>query len=114
MYSQNLQFHWRYILKQFQIVSIYKTTHTYTIFFLFTFIQFIRNKTEVPRDVQNSKVLKQRKLGRDWSQHKTHASPKEGHDKVSGGVSVICWHATPVTKLMFYGTSRSEVKRQIR
>ena len=25
-----------------------------------------------------------------------HANPKVGHDKVSGGVSVLCWHAEPV------------------
>ena len=27
---------------------------------------------------------------------RTHASPKVGQDQVSGGVSVPCWHATPV------------------
>ena len=27
---------------------------------------------------------------------RTHASPKVGHDQVSGGVSVLCWHAAPV------------------
>ena len=27
---------------------------------------------------------------------RTHASPKLGHDQVSGGVSVPCRHATPV------------------
>ena len=25
----------------------------------------------------------------------THASPKVGQNKVHGGVSVLCWHATP-------------------
>ena len=29
------------------------------------------------------------------------ASPKVGQDQVSGGVSVLCWHAAPVE--MFYG-----------
>ena len=29
---------------------------------------------------------------------RTHASPKVGQDQVSGGVSVLCWHATPVAK----------------
>ena len=32
---------------------------------------------------------------------KTNASPKMGQDRVSGGVSVLCWLAVPVT--MFYG-----------
>ena len=32
---------------------------------------------------------------------RTHASPKVGQDQVSGGVSVLCWHAEPVAK--FYG-----------
>ena len=27
---------------------------------------------------------------------RTHASPKVGQDQVSGGVSVPCWHTTPV------------------
>ena len=27
---------------------------------------------------------------------RTHAIPKVGQDQVSGGVSVPCWHATPV------------------
>ena len=27
---------------------------------------------------------------------RTLASPKVGHDQVSGGVSVLCWHAAPV------------------
>ena len=27
---------------------------------------------------------------------RTHASPKVGQYQVSGGVSVPCWHATPV------------------
>ena len=26
---------------------------------------------------------------------RTHASPKVGQDQVSGGVSVLCWHAAP-------------------
>ena len=30
---------------------------------------------------------------------RTHASPKMGHDKVSGGVSVLCWHASPVANV---------------
>ena len=27
---------------------------------------------------------------------RTHGSPKVGQDRVSGGVSVLCWHAAPV------------------
>ena len=27
---------------------------------------------------------------------RTHASPKVEQDQVSGGVSVLCWHAAPV------------------
>ena len=29
-----------------------------------------------------------------------HASPKVGKDQVSGGVSVLCWHATPVANVL--------------
>ena len=31
---------------------------------------------------------------------RTHASPKVGHDQVSGGVSVLCWHAAPVAYVL--------------
>ena len=31
--------------------------------------RLIQAKTEVPRDVRNSKVRKQDKIRRDWSQH---------------------------------------------
>ena len=31
---------------------------------------------------------------------KTDASPKVGQDQVSGGVSVLCWHATPVANVL--------------
>ena len=30
---------------------------------------------------------------------RTHASPKVGQDQVSGGVSVLCWHAAPHLKI---------------
>ena len=39
---------------------------------------------------------------------RTHASPKVGQDQVSGGVSVLCWHAAPVAYV-----SKSEVKTAI-
>ena len=32
---------------------------------------------------------------------RTHASPKVGQDQVSGGVSVLCWHATPVAYVLW-------------
>ena len=32
---------------------------------------------------------------------RTHASPKVGQDQVSGGVSVLCWHATPVANVLW-------------
>ena len=32
---------------------------------------------------------------------RTHASPKVGQDQVSGGVSVLCWHAAPVAYVTF-------------
>ena len=31
---------------------------------------------------------------------RTHASPKVGQDQVSGGVSVLCWHAVPVAYVL--------------
>ena len=35
---------------------------------------------------------------------RTHASPKVGQDQVSGGVRVLCWHAAPVTNVIFIDT----------
>ena len=32
---------------------------------------------------------------------RTHASPKVGQDQVSGGVSVPCWHGTPVADALW-------------
>ena len=32
---------------------------------------------------------------------RTHASPKVGQDQVSGGVSVLCWHAAPVAYINY-------------
>ena len=32
---------------------------------------------------------------------RTHASPKVGQDLVSGGVSVLCWHAAPVAYVLW-------------
>ena len=31
---------------------------------------------------------------------RTHASPKVGQDQVSGRVSVLCWHASPVANIL--------------
>ena len=47
---------------------------------------------------------------------RTHASPKVGQDQVSGGVSIPCWHATPVAdalwKLIFGEMSMSVIMSQ--
>ena len=67
----------------------------------FIFEIWIEGKTEVPRDVRNSKVRKQDKFRRDWSQHRTLTSPKVGQDQVSGGVSVLFWHAAPVANILW-------------
>ena len=32
---------------------------------------------------------------------RTYASPKVGQDQVSGGVSVLCWHAAPVAYVLW-------------
>ena len=32
---------------------------------------------------------------------RTLASPKVGQDQVSGGVSVICWHAAPIANVLW-------------
>ena len=57
---------------------------------------YLKSKREVPRDVQNSKVRRQTSLREIGLDIRTHASPKVGQDQVSGGVSILCWHAAPV------------------
>ena len=32
---------------------------------------------------------------------RTHVSPKVGQDQMSGGVSVLCWHAAPVAYVLW-------------
>ena len=32
---------------------------------------------------------------------RTHASPTAGQDQVSGGVSVLCWHAASVANVLW-------------
>ena len=32
---------------------------------------------------------------------RTHASPKVRQDQVSGGISVLCWHAAPVAYVLW-------------
>ena len=32
---------------------------------------------------------------------RTHASPNVGQDQVSGGVSVLCWHAAPAAYVLW-------------
>ena len=41
---------------------------------------------------------------------RTHASPKVGQDKVSGGVSVSCRHATPVADALWKPVVSNNVK----
>ena len=35
---------------------------------------------------------------------RTHASPKVGQDQVSGGVSVLCWHAAPIAYVLDFAS----------
>ena len=59
------------------------------------------SKREVPRDVRNSKVGDKTSSGEFGLDIRTHASPKVGQDQVSGGVSVLCWHAAPVAYVLW-------------
>ena len=36
---------------------------------------------------------------------KMHAVQKVGQDQLSGGVGVLCWHATPIANVFFMETS---------
>ena len=41
----------------------------YDVSILTLLVLFVRGKTEVPKDVRNSKIRKQDKFRRDWSQY---------------------------------------------
>ena len=58
------------------------------------------SKPEVPRDVRNSKSGDKTSSGEIGLNIRTHANPKVGQDQVSGGVSVLCWHATPIANVL--------------
>ena len=36
-----------------------------------------------------------------WSQQKNICKSHMGQDQVSGGVSVLCWHAAPVANVLW-------------
>ena len=61
----------------------------------------IKAKTEVPRDVRNSKSRNKTSSGDIGLNIRTLASPEVGQDQVSGGVSVLCWHAAPVANVLW-------------
>ena len=56
-------------------------------------------KTEVPRDVQTQMSGNKTSSGEIDLNIRALASPKVGQDQVSGGVSVLCWHAAPVANV---------------
>ena len=70
-------------------------------FFLYLFTTSEVSKIEVPRDVRNSESGKKTSSGEIGINIRTHASPKVGLDQVSGGVSVLCWHATPIANILW-------------
>ena len=40
-------------------------------------------------------------LKRHWSQQKNTCKSQMGQDQVSGGVSILCWHAAPVANVLW-------------
>ena len=60
-----------------------------------------KGKTEVQRDVRNSKSGNKTSSREIGINIRTFASPEVGQDQVSGGVSVLCWHAAPVANVLW-------------
>ena len=58
---------------------------------------------------ETQKVRRYDKFRKEWSQHKNKCKSQMGQDKVSGGVSVLCWLAATVA--MFYGNLQNSVIR---
>ena len=66
------------------------------------------SKIEVPRDARKPNFRKQEKLRRNRSQHSSihlsrslYLNPKVGQDQMSGGASVLCLHAAPVSNALW-------------
>ena len=73
------------------------------------------SKLEIPGDVSNSKVQKQDKFRRDWSQHKTTCNSQSGTGQ---GVCSSC-HVTLFANVLWKGKSRKyrgvfEVKSRVK
>ena len=64
--------------------------------YLLGVVEAFWSKTEVRRDFRNSKSGNKPSSGEIGINIRTLASPKVGQDQVSGGVSVLCWHAASV------------------
>ena len=60
-----------------------------------------KSKTEVPEMFEAQKSGNKTSSGEIGLDIRTHASPKVGQDQVSGGVSVLCWHAAPVANVLW-------------
>ena len=62
--------------------------------------QFL-SKIEVPSDVETQKSGQKTSAGEIGLNIRTHASPTEGQDQVSGAVSVLYWHTAPVANILW-------------
>ena len=71
---------------------------------------FQHRKREVPRVFEIQKSGDKTSSGEIGLDIRTHASPKVGQDQVSGGVSVPCWHATPVANALWKPIFSNNVK----
>ena len=80
------------MLKEFGLVSVFILSNGFRI---------LTSKTEVPRDDRNSQYGNKTSSGEIGLNIRTLASPKVGQDQVSGGVSVLCWHASPVANVLW-------------
>ena len=74
---------------------IFKMARRYWIQFFFKAKQKYRGLFETQKSVNKTSSGD---IGLDI---RTHASPKVGQDQVSGGESVLCWHAAPVANVMW-------------
>ena len=92
-----------YIYNRSIVLSITNTRTYYVISGLndtrFEYQQMNPSKIEkVPSDIRRAQSRKiTTSSEKDWSQQVEHMQVQKGRDQVSGGVSVPCRHATPVT-----------------
>ena len=76
-------------------------TYMYTVYGFKHILIYIKQKQKYRGMFETQKSRNKTSSGDIGLNIRTLASPKVGQDQVSGGVSVLCWHAAPVANVLW-------------